>query len=147
MFIVYHSSCWVCVIHLPILMIIPGASEVTLNEHILNKISTKLCIHFNALHISCVHQCIQGCRDLKSVPNAFTWPLLAKTCDIKASSSAPSQYKDCLLGYGISIIKIRLSWDRLIFMVGIPILVRRHLYAETGPWFHKIFAISSKPCM
>ena len=30
-----------------------------------------------------------------------------------------------------------LSWscDRLIFNVGIPILVRRHLYIETAPWW------------
>ena len=34
---------------------------------------------------------------------------------------------------GISIIKIRQSWDCLIFIMGAPILVRRHLYIETGP--------------
>ena len=32
---------------------------------------------------------------------------------------------------GISIMKIRRSSDRLIFIMGIPILVRRHLYIET----------------
>ena len=35
---------------------------------------------------------------------------------------------------GISIIKIRRSWDRLIFIMGIHILVRQHLHIETGPW-------------
>ena len=34
-------------------------------------------------------------------------------------------------GMGVSIINIRRSWDRLIFIMGIPILVRLHLYIET----------------
>ena len=34
---------------------------------------------------------------------------------------------------GISMLKIRRSRDRLIFNIGIPILVRRHLYNETAP--------------
>ena len=33
---------------------------------------------------------------------------------------------------GISMLKIRQSCDRLIFNMGIPILVRQHLYVETG---------------
>ena len=32
------------------------------------------------------------------------------------------------------MLKIRRSWDRLIFNMGMPILVRRHLYIETAPW-------------
>ena len=37
-------------------------------------------------------------------------------------------------GKGIPMLKIRRSWVRLIFSMGIPILVRRHLYIiETGP--------------
>ena len=35
---------------------------------------------------------------------------------------------------GIHMLKIRRSWDRLIFNMWIPILVRRHLYIETAPW-------------
>ena len=40
-------------------------------------------------------------------------------------------------GMGIPMSKIRRSWDRLIFNMGTPILVRRHLYIETAPrfWF------------
>ena len=34
--------------------------------------------------------------------------------------------------YGISIIKIRRSWDRPILIMGIPLVVRRHPYIETG---------------
>ena len=33
------------------------------------------------------------------------------------------------------MLKIRRSWDRLIFNMGIPILVRRYLYIETDPCF------------
>ena len=42
--------------------------------------------------------------------------------------------KTVFSGYGIPMLKIRRSWDRLIFNMGIPILVRRHLYIETVPW-------------
>ena len=45
----------------------------------------------------------------------------------------PSHYKDGLSGYGISIIKIRRLTGRLIFGVGIPILLRQHLYIKTAP--------------
>ena len=34
-------------------------------------------------------------------------------------------------GYGIPILKIRRSRDRLIFNMGIPILIRRHLYIKS----------------
>ena len=37
-------------------------------------------------------------------------------------------------GIGFPIIKIRRSWDRLIFIKGIPILVRQRLPIETPPW-------------
>ena len=32
------------------------------------------------------------------------------------------------------MLKIRQSWDCLIFIIGIPILVRRHHYIEMAPW-------------
>ena len=42
----------------------------------------------------------------------------------------PSQYKDCLYtNIVISIVKIRQSWDRLIFVMGISILVT-YLYID-----------------
>ena len=46
---------------------------------------------------------------------------------VPAQSLAPFQYKDDIPGMRIFIIKIRQSWDCLIFMIGIPILVRWHL--------------------
>ena len=38
-----------------------------------------------------------------------------------------------LSGMGISMLKVRRSRDRLIFDIGIPILVSRHIYIETNP--------------
>ena len=35
-------------------------------------------------------------------------------------------------GIGIPVIKIRQSWDRLIFIMGIPVLVRRYLNVQTA---------------
>ena len=41
-------------------------------------------------------------------------------------------------GMGISIMKIRLSWDSLIFIMGIPyIRVRQYLYIEMAPGYTK----------
>ena len=36
---------------------------------------------------------------------------------------------------GIPLLKIRRSRDRLIFNMGILILVRRHIYIERAPWW------------
>ena len=36
-------------------------------------------------------------------------------------------------GMGIPMLKIRRSWDHLIFNMGIPMLIRQHLYIETTP--------------
>ena len=41
--------------------------------------------------------------------------------------------KTLFLRYGIPMVKIRRSWDRRILNMGIPIMVRRHLYIETAP--------------
>ena len=43
-----------------------------------------------------------------------------------------SQYKDYLC-IGISVVKIRRSWNHLMFVMGTPILVRKHLYIQTPP--------------
>ena len=45
---------------------------------------------------------------------------------------------------GIPMLKIRRSRDRLMFNMGIPILVRRHLYTETAPGqFHGVAWLSA----
>ena len=46
---------------------------------------------------------------------------------------APYQYKDRRSRYGIPMLKIRRSQDRLIFNMCILKLVRRHLYTEPSP--------------
>ena len=43
---------------------------------------------------------------------------------------------------GIPMLKIRRMWDRLILSMGIPILVRRHLYIETPPDSYKYTHLS-----
>ena len=47
------------------------------------------------------------------------------------ATRVPSQYKDHLSRYGIPVLKIRWSWDPLIYNMGILILARWHLYIET----------------
>ena len=46
---------------------------------------------------------------------------------------------------GIPMLKIRRSQDRLIFNMGIPILVRRHLYIETVPRLQLMLSKDCKP--
>ena len=55
-------------------------------------------------------------------------------------SRAPSQYKDRLSKNKIPL-KIRRSWDHLIFIMGIPILLRQYLYIETAPHIFSLLAI------
>ena len=52
---------------------------------------------------------------------------------IESRPRSPSQYKERLPIYGIPMLKIRRSWDRLIFNMSIHILVRRHFYIEMAP--------------
>ena len=51
-----------------------------------------------------------------------------------AGEQVPVSIWSSFPGMGIPMLKIKRSRDRLIFNMGIPILVRRHLYIETGPW-------------
>ena len=66
--------------------------------------------------------------------------------------------KIAFLGIGILIIKIRESWDHFIFIMEIYMLIRQHLYIETGPRilyqrlitydiFKHIFHILNKICL
>ena len=48
---------------------------------------------------------------------------------------ALSQYKDVFTSMGVSIMKMRCSSDRLIFIMGIPIPARWHFYTEMAPWW------------
>ena len=44
------------------------------------------------------------------------------------------QYKDSIVQVWVSIIKKRQSWDHLIFIMWVPILVRWYLHIETAHW-------------
>ena len=45
-----------------------------------------------------------------------------------------SDIKTLYAGYRISFIKIGRSWDRLIFIMGISVLIILHIYFDMGPW-------------
>ena len=55
-----------------------------------------------------------------------------------AACWAPSQNKDSLSKYGIPMLKMRRSRDRLIFNRVIFLLVRWQLYIEVPPWFWSV---------
>ena len=53
----------------------------------------------------------------------------------------PDSISRCrLTSIGNPMLEIRWSYDRLIYKMGFPILVRRHLYIESGPrlWYSKL---------
>ena len=53
----------------------------------------------------------------------------------KSQSQGPDSIKRCCLAsIGKPIVEIRWSYDRLISTMGFPVLVRQHLYIESGPW-------------
>ena len=70
-------------------------------------------------------------RQAEDFGNNASWDELLLTEAFPAW--APFQYKDGLSSYGSPMLKIRRSWDHLTFNMGIPILVRWHLYIETAP--------------
>ena len=74
------------------------------------------------------------------------WPCLileisapGKTCIILKRRPGPSPNITAVFpGMGIPMLKIRRSPDRFIFNMGIPILVRWHLYSETASWIQSV---------
>ena len=67
----------------------------------------------------------------KTIERPVIWNVIALIrTSIKWQPGSCLNIKTVFPRMGISIIKIRRSRDRLIF-----ILVRRHLYIETGPWW------------
>ena len=71
--------------------------------------------------LKCNHRIKMGCNDLPD----------SDRHDFKCQDLF--NIKTLSTGMGISIIKTRQMWDRLIFRMGIPILLRLHLYIETTP--------------
>ena len=66
-------------------------------------------------------------RLVHSECNCYWWPSGVR------SQGPLSIWRLSFPGMGIPMLKVRRSRDRLIFNIGIPILVRRHLYIETAP--------------
>ena len=81
--------------------------------------------------------------------NIFTSPCLNRISIIlqKEPPGPCLNIKTVLPRYEIPMLKMRRSWDRLIFNMGIPILVRKHLYIETAPWWKKIPVTSPNTSM
>ena len=63
----------------------------------------------------------------------ITWYCMQYSSD-RDDLGPVSIWKCCFTGIGIPMIKMRRSWECLIFIIVIPILVRLHLYTETAPW-------------
>ena len=66
----------------------------------------------------------------------FSWNKCTSLFSIKqvvAEIRPRLNIKTIFPGFGILMLKIRRSGDRLIFNMGIPILVKRHPYNETTP--------------
>ena len=93
---------------------------------------------FCAIGVAQMSYCLHIFFSVTSLTFLQSWVLPSTNEDTQKQISkstreigqAPSQHYYCLFMYRISIIKIR--WlDRLIFIMGIPILVRRRPYIET----------------
>ena len=68
------------------------------------------------------------------VLNTYIWLLVVLLFYIAWMGPGPHlNIKTIFPGMETIIIKIRWSWECLIFIMGIPILIRLHLYIETGP--------------
>ena len=69
----------------------------------------------------------------------MTWILLSKSRPLVmtwvTTAGSRLNIKTVFPRYRIPMLKIRRSRDRLIFNIGIPILVRRYLYIDTTPSF------------
>ena len=96
-----------------------------------------------------------GWMHTQNDPNIFTYQYLStmhyrwstdgqRNWIVLVLESGPQlNIKTVFSGMRILIIKIRQSPDRLIFIMGIPILVRRHLYTEMGPECFGIIRINT----
>ena len=70
---------------------------------------------------------------LSIIPFIRTQTGALSVCNIACKPGPRLNRKSVFSRYGIPMLKTRRSRDRLIFNMGISILVRRHLYIETVP--------------
>ena len=68
------------------------------------------------------------CLDVQLIDNYWSLALL-----VLNAPGPRLNIKRVFLGMGIPMLKIRWLWERLIFIMGIPILVRQRLYIEKVP--------------
>ena len=68
---------------------------------------------------------------IKCLVKAYRW--LESTIIYWKEYQGPDSIKSRLIKMGNPILEIRRSQDRLISTIGFPLLVRRHLYIESGP--------------
>ena len=79
---------------------------------------------------------------IKDEAKTWSWYYFSSLCRVNNSYEQIASWSGCqgpvsiqrpsFPGMGISMLKIRQSQDRLIFSMGIPRLVRQHLYIETA---------------
>ena len=79
-------------------------------------------------------ECVDIVKSLLLYPSQRSW--VGSLCPSACLSvdQGPDSILLCrLTSIGNSIVEIRRSYDRLISTMGFPILVRKHLYIESGP--------------
>ena len=94
----------------------------------------------------CNNCCLAACEHTTMCQNwgrtapvgAQFWHLVVYLMgSLRRQLGAVSIWRCHLTGIGISMLKIRRSWDRLIFNMGIPIPGKDGLYIESGSWRRK----------
>ena len=75
----------------------------------------------------------QYCKDICKISKGSDNYKINLRAKVVYGNRAPPQYKDSLSIYG----DFHYS---LIFIMGISILIRRHRYMKTGPWWQKILS-------
>ena len=78
------------------------------------------------------------CVLLPSRENCAGLDLISTHCCQWRKSAGPRLKRLSFPGMRIPILKIRWSWDRLIFNMGISKLIRRHVYIEMPPGFMSV---------
>ena len=116
--------------------------------HSINSFENILIILYTVLSNMCYFNC-----DLNYVWNALTTFIAPRLILLANSQSlylgprlGPDSIKRChLTSIGNPIVEIRRSYDRLISTMGFPILVRWHLYIESGPWSLPLITVTLLP--
>ena len=91
----------------------------------------RLCANLQNYRRIWCHNASTSCSsDVTPVSDVIFWPHPDRYIGV------PSHYKDSLSKSGIFVKNIRRSCDGLVYIMGIPVLLRRHLYTETTLGMH-----------